>query len=671
MNPGSHHGRRVFRRRTALARAARPGWAASAGVGCIAVCLAGFDGAAQAEYRGRQFDIERPQLGIDLGFRSDAETRRGPFGGLSNRERVVSEGFELGSGGWLYHPAVATYTLALKPQWQQSADRPAEGPGTRSIDFFLGYDMGLTLLPYRAYTLDLTARQQRLVLTTSVAGLSESVSTTLGATLKLKYRLLPTTLSLTHGKADQTGFYDTRENRNDLLLTTRHERKDNATQFNLSASALTRTELALTQHTRNVFGLLRNRLGLSAGNRVQLNSNLSYRRSSIDLRPTSGVRLTESLDWRHTPRLSSNYSANLSSDSFHGLSTQRVAVGAALSHSLYENLVTTASTSVSTSSAGEKFYGGRVNFNYQRRIPGGTIYASLGNDYRVTRRASGGTLQAVTDESHVLDDATVTLLANRFVDPATVVVTSADRSVVYAVGVDYTLALVGSTLRISRSSFGAIAQGQTVRVNYTWQASPAFDDATRSGSYGLGFHLWSIWRINYRYTNSKQDFLAGTRPDVMADLAGHTLESDLSWKSSTTRVVYEDTQSTTGVALNRWRVEQSLRYTPVPTAFVGASGYVGRTRLKDLGTTDRLRGLRADLQWLLSGSSKVRFEAAYGAIEGGSINIVEKGASAFWEWSYGVWRADASLRYLNQTDRLSGQSRDRQAVYLTLRRSLN
>lgn len=670
MSPGNPRVRRASGRRAGPARSRPTGRALSAGLGCVAVCLAGFEGAAHAEYRGRQFDIETPKLAIDLGYRLDTETRRGPFGNLSHSERVIGEGFELDSDGWLYHPALATYTLALRPQWEQSVDRPGEGPGSKTGAFFLGYDLGVTLLPRRLYTLDLLARRQRSVLTTSLAGQSESVSNTLGATLRLKYRLLPTTLSLTHGTTDQSGFYDTRENRNDLLLSTRHERKDNTTQFNLAASSLGRTALGSTLHTHSLFGTLRNRLGLGAGNRMQLNSSLVYRRASSDLFASSGLTLTENLDWRHSRRLSSNYGLSIDSDSSQGLHTRRSSVSAGLSHSLYENLLSAASVNASTDSQRSKSYGGGLNFNYQRRIPGGMVHASFGNSRQVTRRSTGGGLQTVVDESHALSDAAVTLLTNRNVDLKSVVVTSADRSIVYAPGVDYTLQPVGSSVRIARSSFGAIADDQTVRVNYTWLANPAYDDATRSGNYGLGFYLWSVWRIDYRYSHSKQDFLGGTRPDVLAESTSRSIDSDLTWKWNTTRLLYEDTQNNTGISLNRWRVEEGVRFTLAQAFFVGASAYTGRTRLKDLGATDRFRGARADLQWLLSGSSKVRFEAAYGVTEGGSINTVDKGASAFWEWTYGVWRADASYRFLNQTDKLSGQSRDRHAVYLTLRRSL-
>ncbi|MBW6493594.1 MAG: hypothetical protein K0B16_03365 [Burkholderiaceae bacterium] len=657
-------------RRAARAGAASRGRVSASALGCVILSLYLLEGEARAEYGGRHADIERPRLGLNLGYRSDRETRRDSLGTRATSSHELSEGFEIETGGWLYHPALATYTLELAPQWQQSGDASDGGPGIGSHSFFLGYELGLNLFPYKPYTLDLTARQQRSVLTASLASPSKSVSESLRATLRLKYRLVPTTLSLSHSKSEQTGFYDSRENRDELLLNMRHDAKTNDTQFNVSAITMERAVVGPAVHTQNVFGNLRNRWELTADKSMLLNSGLTYRWSRNDLQRASGVSLSESLNWKHTNRLSSTYNIIHSSESTEGVRVENSSLRAGLTHSLYENLLSSVSASASTGSQGQSSYGGQLGFSYQRRIPGGMIYASIGSDYRVTKRSFGSTYQAVIGESHALNDAEVTLLDNRQVDLSSVRVTSLDGSITYVEGIDYTLALIGSSLRISRSPFGAIGPGQTVRIDYSWLADPAFDDATRSDSYGLGFYLWSAWRINYRYGQSRQEFLAGTRPDVLAQSSGHTLESDLEVKWSHTRLLYEDTRSSVGTSMKRWRVEESVRFQPSDRVFLGASVYYGRTAWRDVDASESFHGLRADLQWLLSRGSRLRFEAAYGVNRGGSIDTVDRGLSAAWEWSYAVWRMDASYRYLRQEDVLSGQGRERHSIFFTVRRSL-
>lgn len=624
---------------------------------------------ASAQFKGRYYSIERPKLGADLSYRFDSEDRKGPFTTAKNSTRVLNERFDLETEGWLYHPAMAAYTLRLSPEWAQPMSEADQGRKTTSKAFLLGYGLDLTLLPYKPYTVNLFARKKRSVLTSSLATQSESISDTFGATLNLKYRVLPTRLSYIHETSEQSGFYESREKRDELRLNMRHERKNNVTNFNASSSALDRTLPGSAMHTQNLFGNIQNNYRITPDNRILLSSNLNYRQSENALLKASGVSLSENLNWAQTKRFSTSYNFNYNQDAMQGTRVQRASAGAGLSHSLYENLITTASANASHSS-GENAYGGNVNFNYQRRIPWGMIYASAGNDYRVTTRSLGQTLVPVPSEPQVFTTGNVTLLGNKNVDLATVVVTNATGDVTYMRDIDYTLQLVGTSVRISRNAFGSIADGQSVRVSYSYLSNPAFDDAVYGQNFGLGFYLWSAWRINYRYSHSRQGFLAGIQPDVLNESTRHTADSDFKWKWSTTRLFYEDTQTTSGISTNRWRLEESLNFRPSKTTFVGASAHYGETILKEVNARDSFRGYRGDLQWLLSYRSKVRVEGLYAVMEGTSVNMVDKGLGALWEWSYGIWKADASYRFLNQEDRIIGQSRNRHSVFFSIRRTL-
>lgn len=637
---------------------------------------------AWAEYGGRLYYIDRPKLGIDLSYRFDTEARQGPFLDTENTTHVLSERFDLETEGWIYHPAMVIFTLKLSPEWQQAIDQPDPGREQTNDSFLLGYGLDLTLMPYKPYTVNLFARKQRSVLTTSLATQTESMSDTYGATLNLKYRVLPTTLAYAHSTTDQTGFYDSLENRDEVRLNMRHERKSNDTNLNASYTTLDRTSVGTAIHTENLFGSVQNNYRITPDNRILLNSNLSYRWSESDLFSASGISLSENLNWRHTKRFSTNYNFNYSQDAIEdtaqSTSINRTSIGAGLSHSLYENLITTASVNASSSSQGESAYGGNLNFNYQRRIPWGTIYASMGQDYRVTKRSIGGVFIQVLDEKASLDISQCTnFLVNRNVNlAALLLVTNADPNspnfiIPYTVNQDYTVDVIGTSVRICRNPLGNMPNPpQDLLVDYEYLSNPAFDDATYSQSYGIGLYLWSAWRINYRYSHSQQDFLGGIPPDVLNEFSSHTVDSDLQWKWSTTRLLYEDTESTSGISLNRWRIEENLTFRPSDTTFLGASAYYGQTTLKEADAQDSFYGFRADLQWLLSGSSKVRVEGLYGVMEGTSVSTVDKGVSALWEWSYGVWRADVAYRYLNQEDLNNSQSRDRHSIFFTIRRAL-
>ncbi len=643
---------------------------------------------AEAEYMGQQSAIDRPKLGLDLSYRLESEERTGPFIDDAYDLEELRQRFDTETEGWLYHPEVASYILRLSPEWQQTRDQPDRGSELRGDRFYLGYSLDATLLELKPYTLDLYARRQNSNLTSSLAPSSDFETDAYGASVTLEYPVLPTLLSYAHGNSQQTGFYDSDQERDEFRLNMRHQRATNDTRLYASHVTQDYASLGATTDTENLFASLVNNAWFKPDNQVSLASLLTYRESQINTSSAgltvtetrnSGLTLAENLNWRHRSNFSTNYNLQYTQDKFSLQNSQneydpqsidRTLAGVGMSHSLYENLVTTAGISGSTDSQGEDSLGGALNFNYQRSIPGGMIFANMGQDYRVTNRALGGVVVPVFDEIHVLTTGGITLLNNENVDLASVVVTNADGSRVYRVGLDYTLELIETSVRISRIPLGAIADGDTVLVDYIFLSVPAFDDAVTSQSYGGGFHLWGAWRLAYLYTQSDQEFRGGTPPDVLNQEATHIVDTDLQWNWSTTRALFEDSDQTAGVSLKRWRVEETLRFQPSSRAFLSASAYYGDTTFKDINSDETFYGFGTDLQWQLWGRSTLQLAGLYNVVEGTSVDTVDKGASVSWEWSYGVWRADATYRFLRQEDQNIDQTRNLHSVFLSLQRDL-
>lgn len=635
---------------------------------------------AQAQDPGQQSGIELPKLGLDLSYRFDSEERTGPFIVDKHDSEMLRARFDTEMSGWIYHPEIAAYTLRLSPEWWQTEDLSNPGSKQRADGFLLGYSLDATLLELKPYTLDLYARRQDSTLTTSLAPRSESETEAYGASLRLKYPALPTILSYGHSVTEQTGFFDSDEDRDEFRLDMRNQRAKGDTRLHASHVIQDRTSLGSTTDTENLFAALQNNAWFKPDDRASLVSLLTYRESQIDASSvaglplsetrTSGLTMAETLYWQHRSNFSTNYSLQHIQDEYDTLNVKRTLASAGLSHSLYENLVTTAAVSGSSDSQDEDNLGGNLNFSYQRSIPGGTIFASMAQDYRVTNRAVGGVDVRVIDEIHVLTTADITVLDNEDVDLASVVVTSADGTIVYSEGLDYTLQLIGTSVRISRTPLGAIADGETVLVDYIYRSDPAFDDAVRSQSYGVGLFLWGAWRIAYQYNQSDQEFRGGTPPDVLNKDATHRVDTDLQWKWSTTRALYEDSDQTAGISLERWRVEETLTFRPSRRTFLSASAYIGETTFKDTHSEESIHGFRTDLQWQLPFSSRLRIEGQYNVVDGTSVDTIDRGAAVFWEWSYGIWRAEASYRFLRQEDQNIDQTRDLNSVFLSLRRNL-
>ncbi len=635
---------------------------------------------AHAEYLGQQLAVEPPNFGLDLSYRFESEERVGPFISTKNESTVVRERFDLESAGWFYDPGAVTFSLRLSPEWQQGLEQPSIGSERRSDNVLLGYGFKTSLLPAKPYTLDLFARRQTSNLSSSLATRSDFETEAYGATLRLKYPALPTILSYTNVVSQQTGFYDSDEDREEFRLHMRHERASNDTRLAASQVTQDRISLGSTTRTENQFANLLNNTWFKPDKRVLLSSLVSYRDSQIDsstiagqplaATAVSGLSMSETLNWRHRANLSSHYNLQYIRDEYDALSVNRSLASVGLSHSLYENLFTTVTVSGNRDSQGEDSVGGNLSMSYQRSIPGGMLFANLSQDYRVTNRAFGNIDVRVFDEPHVLRNADVTLLGNENVDLATVLVTSADGSTVYVLGLDYTLQLIGISVRISRVPLGAIGNGETVLVDYTFKSEPAFDEATDSESYGVGFYLWNAWRVAYRYSVSDQEFRGGTPPALLNASSTHIVDTDLHWKWSTTRALYEDTDQNSGISLRRWRLEETLRFRPSNRLFLGASAYSGKTHFKDTDSDEDFYGFRTELQWRMSSRSRLRIEGLYNVIEGDTVDTIDRGASATWEWLYGVWRADISYRFLRQEDLNIDQTRNLHSVFLSLRRDM-
>jgi hypothetical protein len=627
-------------------------------------------GSARAEYAGMTYYMSRPKLALDLSYRFDSEERTGPYINTKNATHILNERFDIETDGFIYHPALLLYTLRLSPEWEQTLDQPDPGSERTSDNFMLGYAAEVTLLEAKPYTVNLFARKQRSLLTSSLATTSETESETYGASLNLKYKVLPTILSYTHIDLDQTGFYDYQETRDEARLNMRHNRPSNDTYLYGTWLKVDRNSLGSSIQTDNMFGTLQNLYRVTADNRVLLNSVLNVRQFESDEYSSSGYSLSETLNWQHTRRFSTNYTLMHTRDESDGLSLDRTFASAGLSHSLYENLVTTATVSGSTGSDGDSDFGGNVNFNYQRSIPWGMIYANIGQDYRVNKRAEGNTVVDVFFEPATLTTGGTETLDNRNVYLDTIVVTSQDGGTVYTLDQDYTLEVIGTTVRISRTTFGFITEGQTVSVNYSYLSDPAYDSSTYGQSYGLGFYLWSAWRTYYRYTDSKETFIEGIPPDELNDETRHALESDLTWKWSTTRFLYEDIDSTSGISLTRLRLDETLSFRPLDNTYFSLSGYLGQTIFKETDAEENFYGARLDFQWQVNSWTKARVEGFYGEVDGTTVRTVDKGLSARLDWFYGIWTGGITYRYLNQEDLQIDQTLNRHSIYMSIRRSL-
>ncbi|MEF9427121.1 MAG: hypothetical protein L0956_08100, partial [Candidatus Mariimomonas ferrooxydans] len=258
-------------------------------------------------YARRYFLIERPKLGLYFLYEYERDENIGPDISRETRTMTYSEGLDIETKGWVYHPALVIYTLRLSPEWEQLSRKSAEEEERTSRTFLEGYFAEFTFLQYKPYTLRIFADRYRSTLSSSFAERLKIESNNYGATLMLKYNLLPATLSYNHLERKQTGFFITDEDADEFHLGMRYNKNLGDTRLTASYKDSTRTTLGIPIRILQQRAELQNDYNFTEDRRVTLDSNLIYRQTQSDFTESTQYGVFENLFWRHRRNLITNY----------------------------------------------------------------------------------------------------------------------------------------------------------------------------------------------------------------------------------------------------------------------------------------------------------------------------------------------------------------------------
>lgn len=628
----------------------------------------------EAAYAKNYFMLERPRLGLEFAYEYEQDERSGPDINTKDNSMTFSERLDIETEGWAYHPALAIYTLRLSPEWEQTSEQSDGADKTSSQTFLQGYFTEVTLLQYKPYTLRLFANRHMSTLENSFAQRSKSESDMYGSTLMLKYKILPTFINYNHITNRQAGFFDTDNTKDELRLDMRHDKYLGDTNLKASYTDSSRTTKGINVQTMSQSASLQNYYKLTGDRKITLGSALSYREVEGDFTESTGYNVSESIQWKHRENLFTNYSLIYDKSESGALTAESKDAGFSLTHLLYENLT----TSINTSASSNKFTGGQldiysggVNFDYVRKIPWGNINLTTGFNYKQTDQGISLDYLQATDEPVTLTDGVITLLVNKDIDIASIVVTDNNTppTITYIKDADYRVTMIDSFVRISRITGGGINSGDTVFVSYRYIANPAFDYSAFSQSYGVSLDLWSAWRIYYSFNRSTQRFLSGVEPDELSDDSVHTAGTSLEWKWSRTTFEYKDAQTTNNPA-ESWRIEEAVTLNPTQTMSLNLFLSSGTTILKDTAEKERADSIRGNMHVLVSSNSRATLEAFRNEISGSLEKTTGTGVLSTYEWSYGIWVISISYRFSNEEDDISQETYKNQYVLCRINRSL-
>ncbi len=627
----------------------------------------------------RYFYLERPKLGLKFKYELNNEHIMNMGGDSEDTVGEFREGGWVSTKGWVYHPVFLDFVLDLEPEWNQSSDNTEYNEMSSDRSFLNQYALDADLLPLKPYTVHFFGRKYQNSFRNTFSQRAVVDTDTYGSRLDLKYKILPTSLSYSNTKVERRGALFSSQDHNHYDLAMNHRRKNSITRLNANYRDIQQTNEGESTGIATSNNYLTNTYFFQSDQSKKLMSDLVYnwmqnsdQDDSVTF-TTSDLRWTEELHWTHRKNLWTNYKfLNQKQQTDESdIDTQSLAVS--LQHLLYENLTTTVDGKAGRfnySGDMTDVYTGRLNFDYSRNIPWGTLNSTLGFDLVATDRDSTESWIWAINESHTATTADVIFTQQENVDPDSIRVTDKSGTIVYIQGQDYTVEVTGKLVRIRPTLVGNITEGQELLVSYRYRSISGYDDLVFGRWAGINIFLWSTLRLSYDYNRRTQDIISGTEPESPVDDTFHRAQARVIWKWTDTTVSYDVYETTLSSARKSWRVNEQLRFQPARGVVLEFSGYIGNTIFTYSDDREEFYRAATSISWHPVYWCRTGFEAYQYEISGGVQDASNAGALASIDLYYGQWTCNLSYRYLDHTDEMRDFDRARQSILLKISRTI-
>jgi hypothetical protein len=628
----------------------------------------------------RFFFIQRPKLGLGGYYKLVDEERESPNNKTKNTNEKFRESMTVATNGWMYHPDLMTFHLSFEPQWQQETFRQNQATinPTQSYDrdtSLLAYDVGTTLLQHKPLSLNIFANRKTGEIDLTNAQDSDIESETYGTRLNFNNPTLPVSIAWIHRKFDQTGFYQSNEDRDEAQVTIRHNAKKSVTQLNMlyNNSETTRTTfdtIDISSKTMNTE--LTNAYFITDDNRVRLDSQIYNMKADYNDLDQNTWILSENLFWTHSKDLLTRYRADYNRREFDGSVNEETRLSAGLTHHLYDRLTTdlgAAAVINKFEDGSEDLYKSNLGFLYRRPIDWGSVELGAAYDYGITNR--NGTEKIIpTEDRLTLSTGTDTFLDKENVDLGSIIVTDITGAVVYTENIDYQITMVGPVVSVSRTMLGAIADGQQVNVHYSYQINAAYDDSRFGQKYRFGLALWSFLYLAYSHYRIDQHIQSGEPPNDPLHDTSDTVHLSFVTKWSDTQFLYDNQDRTNGNSSVTRSITQRINLRPAKNIFLNLSGNIGDRDFPDLDEDERFYSLGSSIGWTPKSWCNFSLNYLLSSLSGDLRDELNSEFATTVNLRYGVWIGSISYRLRDQDDKQNGNRLWRQETIFQIIRHL-
>lgn len=636
-----------------------------------------WNGNTRKESGRRYFSIAPPTVGAQIKYELDVDDITVAGQKTANSSHTVTERLDLETKGFAYHPALLQYVLKFSPEFRQDIESRSGKEGdisSKGNSFNANYQGNAIVLNQKPYSLTVFAQQLETQSWANYSGTTHASSGRYGADLALKYDLLPTTIGFSSSNSEQSGYFSTSTDLQELHLMSRNRGISGDSSLTSTYSINNQVTNGTTNEIKTLNNAFNNEYQVTDDDKVRLVTNLQYMSQESLMLQNDTLQMRESLAWKHRENLQSQYGLNYRRANSGTTSSSLTSLDGRLTHRLYENLTTTAGITGNLNSytgGKEKSLAGMLNAAYQRDLgTWGSLNLNAGATEQYTSRVGLKSVAQISNEPHTLSSQAEIFLDSPDVSSASIVVTNSAGIIVYVKDIDYQLVTMGSSVKISRLQLGAITDGQLIMVSYSYTRAAGYDDSLLTQNYGISLEFKRSLFLAYRYLKSKQTLLAGPSPERLnnADIHVATIRYDAGW--SETAGVYEENSSNSDISYSRWEAAQTLRLRQGNLLQYNLRGYYGETEYQSDTGLKTTYGATTNLNWLPTRWLRFEMEGYYEQAKSNFENITNRGGRAGIEMNYRLWTARLSYKLAEQINKLSDYSRSNQVLQLELNRTM-
>lgn len=421
-------------------------------------------------------------------------------------EHRFEETLTLASKAFLIHPNLVDLNLSgtFGLSEDQLTDTTADSSGGGS-GFDLGtieeYNLDATILRKEFAPLLLYGRRYRELLNQRFASSIESTTDTYGADWILRSQTAPTQFQLYRmsiSQKDAAGLQDLQSDQDtfhwhtDFHVDEQQELNADYTFNNTEQKSQSINATSYQSHDFTLghswnFGEDRRSSLFSTVNFFDQTGELALRR----------LHANEDFLLRHTDDFQTHYrySYDEQEQSYGNQTTHRASAG--FQHKLYQSLVTSGDAGVTLSDYGEqgstfeKY--ANLNFDYIKSVPFGSFSADASFRFDQQDNTQSGGIVHVTGESHTFSDPLPIIIIRTGIVVGSVLVTNAARTIIYTENIDYTVDYFSDHITLRRVLGGAIADGQTIGVDFSVSNQPSNAVTTLGEGFGVRYAIDEGW----------------------------------------------------------------------------------------------------------------------------------------------------------------------------------